>query len=27
VHWQDVSQEADGVDDHLIRRVVITVRP
>ena len=27
VHWQDVSSEADGVDDHLMRRAVITVRP
>ena len=27
LRWQDVASEADGVDDHLLRRVVITVRP
>jgi hypothetical protein len=27
VQWQDVSPEADGVDDHVMRRTVITVRP
>ncbi len=27
VRWQDVSAEANGVDDYLLRRVVITVRP
>ena len=27
LRWQDVATEADGVDDHLLRRVVITVRP
>lgn len=27
IRWQDASAEADGVDDHLLRRVVITVRP
>lgn len=27
IQWRDSSPEADGVDDHLMRRVVITVRP
>ena len=27
VQWQDVSPQADGVDDYLLRRAVITVRP
>jgi hypothetical protein len=27
IRWQDVASEADGADDHLLRRVVITVRP
>jgi hypothetical protein len=27
VRWQDEPSEADGVDDHLMRRTVITVRP
>jgi hypothetical protein len=27
VQWQDASADADGIDDHLMRRVVVTVRP
>ena len=27
IQWRDMPPEADGVDDHLMRRVVITVRP